>query len=215
MEILYIALGILGAYLIGSIPTAVWYSKAFFNMDVREHGSGNAGATNTLRVMGKKAGAIVMAIDLLKGFLATKSVYILLHYGIISEGKLELWMLVFGLGAALGHIFPAYANFRGGKGVATLLGMILAINLTIALICIATFFIVLIISKYVSLGSMLAALAFPIVFLMPRFKPDEPLAIVFAFALSSIVVITHQKNIRRLINGEENKTIISLKKKKN
>lgn len=214
MDNIYIVLGIIVAYLIGSIPTAVWYSKAFFNLDVRKFGSGNAGATNTLRVLGKKAGMIVMAIDLLKGFIATKGAYFLMQLGVISEGKLELWMLVFGLGAALGHIFPVYAKFKGGKGVATLLGMILAINLTIALICIITFFIVLVISKYVSLGSMLAALAFPIAFLMPKFKPDEPLAIIFAFGLSSIVVITHQKNIRRLINGEENKTIISLKKKK-
>lgn len=214
MDILLIVTGVIFAYLVGSIPTAVWYSRVFFNIDVREFGSGNAGATNTLRVLGKRAGIIVMIVDLLKGFFATWSAHFLLDLNAIAADKLELWMLVLGLAAALGHIFPLYANFRGGKGVATLLGMILAINLTIALICIGVFFIVLIISQYVSLGSMLAALAFPMAFLMPRFKPDEPLTIVFAFALFSIVVITHQKNIIRLINGEENKTKIRLKKKK-
>lgn len=214
MDILLIVTGVIFAYLVGSIPTAVWYSRAFFNIDVREFGSGNAGATNTLRVLGRRAGIIVMIVDLLKGFFATWSAHFLLNLNAIAPDKLELWMLVLGLAAALGHIFPLYANFRGGKGVATLLGMILAINLTIALICIGVFFIVLIISQYVSLGSMLAALAFPMAFLMPRFKPDEPLTIVFAFALFSIVVITHQKNIIRLINGEENKTKIRLKKKK-
>ncbi len=214
MDIIFIIIGLCVAYLVGSVPTAVWYGKAVHGIDIRNYGSGNAGATNTLRTLGKKAGVIVMIVDLLKGFIATSLSKVLLEMGTISADKLELWMLLFGLAAALGHIFPVYANFRGGKGVATLLGMILAINLTIALICIGVFFIVLVVSKYVSLGSMLAALAFPMAFLMPRFKPDEPLTIVFAFALASVVVITHQKNIKRLINGQENKTRIRLKKKR-
>jgi acyl phosphate:glycerol-3-phosphate acyltransferase len=208
MDVLFIIGGLIIAYLVGSIPTAVWYSRAFFGMDVREFGSGNAGATNTLRVLGKKAGAIVMAIDVLKGFLATNGASILVGLNAISADNLELWKLLFGFAAALGHIFPAYAGFRGGKGVATLLGMVLAINLLIALICIAVFFIVLIVSRYVSLGSMLAALAFPIAMLIPRFSPHEPITLIFAFALASIVVLTHQKNIKRLLAGEENKTRI-------
>lgn len=215
MDIILIIAGCIVAYLIGSIPAAVWYGKAAFGVDVRNFGSGNAGATNTFRVLGKGAGAIVMLVDMLKGFAATKSAIFLVELNAISADKVELWMLVFGLSAAIGHIFPLYANFRGGKGVATLLGMILAIHLTIALICIAVFVVVLIISKYVSLGSMLAALAFPLALLSPRFSPDEPLIIIFAFALFSIVVLTHQKNIRRIINGEENKAKIRIIKKKN
>lgn len=214
MDIIFIIIGLVAAYLVGAIPTAIWYGRAVHGIDVRNYGSGNAGATNTLRTLGKKAGVIVMIGDLLKGFLATSISKVLMEMGAISADKLELWMLLFGLAAALGHIFPVYANFRGGKGVATLLGMILAINLNIALICIGVFFIVLVVSKYVSLGSMLAALAFPMAFFMPRYKPDEPLTIVFAFALASVVVITHQKNIKRLINGQENKTRIRLKKKR-
>lgn len=209
---LYLIVAIVIAYLIGSIPTAVWYSKFLFGMDVRDHGSGNAGATNTLRVLGKKAGAIVMTIDVLKGFLATKIAYAIYHMDLIPSDKIELWMLILGFSAALGHIFPLYANFKGGKGVATLLGMIFAVNLLIAAICIGIFVIVLIISKYVSLGSMLAALAFPVALMFPKFNPGEPLAITFAFILAGIVVFTHQKNIKRLLNGEENKTILIKKK---
>lgn len=213
MDVLLIISGLIVAYLLGSIPSAVWYGKVFFGVDVREYGSGNAGATNTLRVLGKKAGVVVMIVDVLKGFLGTSSARILVELNAISSDKLELWMLLFGFSTALGHIFPAYARFKGGKGVATLLGMVLGINLTIALICIGVFFIVLVVSRYVSLGSMLAALAFPIALMLPRFNPDEPLIIVFAFALSAIVVLTHQKNIKRLLNGEENKARLRVLKR--
>ncbi|MBX9851173.1 MAG: glycerol-3-phosphate 1-O-acyltransferase PlsY [Cytophagaceae bacterium] len=213
MEMTFI-LGIIGAYLIGSIPTAVWYGKAFYGIDVRDYGSGNAGATNSFRVLGKKAGVIVMLADILKGWFAAQAAIILYHLGYVAAEDLILYQSAFGIMAVLGHIFPVYAKFKGGKGIATLLGMVLSIHIEAALICMLIFFIVLIISKYVSLGSLLASLAFPLVLLMPRFYPDEPFLIAFGFVIFFIVVITHQKNIVRLIHGEENKAKIRIRKKR-
>ena len=215
MEMMILIAGVIGAYLLGSIPTAVWYGKAFFGIDVREYGSGNAGATNSFRVLGKKAGVIVMIVDVLKGWLAAQSAIILAYYGILKNDEVViLYQSAFGIAAVLGHIFPIYEKFQGGKGIATLLGMVLSIHIEASLVCILVFFIVLIISKYVSLGSMLASLAFPLVLLMPRFYPDEPFLIAFGFVIFFIVVITHQKNIIRLINGEENKAKIRIRRKR-
>ena len=124
-------------------------------------------------------------------------------------------VLLYGMGAVLGHIFPLYANFKGGKGVATLLGMILAINIWAALACIGVFLIVFLISKYVSLGSMIAGLSFPLLLLIPKIYQHSPskTLIGFGFFLFVMLVFTHRKNIRRLIDGEENKANISLGKK--
>jgi glycerol-3-phosphate acyltransferase PlsY len=214
MDMTLFILGIVIAYLIGSIPTAVWYGKIFFGIDVREYGSGNSGATNSFRVMGKKAGIIVMLIDVLKGFLSTQSAVWFFLLGYISSNDMIIYQSAFGIAAVLGHIFPVYAKFKGGKGIATLLGMVLSIHIEAAIVCMLVFLIVLLISKYVSLGSMLAALAFPLVLLMPRFYPEQPFLIAFGFVIFFVVVITHQKNIIRLINGEENKAKISIRKKR-
>lgn len=215
MELLITISVALAAYLTGAIPSAVWLGKSFFGVDVREHGSGNAGATNTFRVLGKKAGIIVMAADILKGSLATSYALILLNLSIIHPDNIVFYKLVLGVIAVLGHIFPVYVNFKGGKGVATLLGMVLAIHLEAALICVLVFLVVFLISKYVSLGSMIAALAFPILLLLPRFSPDEPILIFFGFVLFLLVVLTHQKNIKRILNGEESKMQIRLKRPRN
>ncbi len=208
-----IIFGVIVSYLLGSIPTAVWYGKTFYKLDVRDYGSGNAGATNTFRVLGKKAGSIVMTVDVLKGWLATCGVYIYEHYKVIPTEDAVPYQIAFGVAAVLGHIFPIYEKFKGGKGVATLLGTVLAIHIQAALLCVLVFLIVFIISKYVSLGSLIAALAFPIILLLPRFYPGEPLLIVFGFAIFFVVVITHQKNIIRLLHGEENKAKIRLRRK--
>jgi glycerol-3-phosphate acyltransferase PlsY len=214
MDYIILSAGAVIAYLIGSIPTAVWYGKAFHGIDVRDYGSGNAGATNSFRVLGKKAGLIVMLADLMKGFLPTQIAVYLIEPGFINNDDLIFYQSAFGIGAVLGHIFPVYAGFKGGKGIATLFGMVLSIHVEAAFVCGLIFFIVLLISKYVSLGSMLAALAFPLVLLMPRFYPDEPFLIAFGFVIFFIVVITHQKNIVRLLNGEENKAKIRIRKKR-
>lgn len=215
MTVLFITIGFLIAYMIGSIPTSVWYGNVKFGIDLRNHGSGNAGATNTFRVFGKKAGSFVMAIDIFKGYLATSLVFFLTFYVDFTESQLVQIQLLYGMGAVLGHIFPLYAGFKGGKGVATLLGMILAINIWAALGCVAVFLIVFLISKYVSLGSMLAGLSFPLLLLIPKLYQYSPSKVLigFGFVLFIMLVITHRKNIRRLIDGEENKANISFGKK--
>ncbi len=213
MDLLLIIAGFVMAYLLGSLPTSVWLGEAFFGIDVRDYGSGNAGATNTFRVLGRRAGSIVMLVDILKGWTATSLALLLYFMGVIPFENLLMYKLLFGILSVVGHIFPVYVGFKGGKGVATLLGMVLAIHTEAALLCMLIFFVVLLTSRYVSLGSMIAALAFPILLLLPRFSPDDPMMIVFGFIMFAIVIITHQKNIVRLINGEESRTNIRLRKK--
>lgn len=214
MEIVAIGIGLLLAYLLGSMPTAVWFGKALHGIDVREHGSGNPGATNTFRVLGKRAGTIVMLGDVIKGMAATSLAVILLNMEFIEEQNLVTFKLIMGVVAVIGHIFSVFLNFKGGKGVATLLGMMIAIHYEVALLCIVIFLITLIISKYVSLSSIIGALSFPaLLLLVPRFKTNEPLLVIFGFFLFVIIVWTHHKNIRRMMEGEENKTYL-LKSKK-
>lgn len=203
------------AYLLGSIPTAVWYGRAFFNLDIRQHGSGNAGATNTFRVLGKRAGTVVLLVDALKGYAAASLAFFINTLYPLSAAELLNYQLVFGFLAVLGHLYPLFAQFRGGKGVATLLGMVLAIRPDVAAICIGIWLLVVIASQYVSLGSLLAALAFPVLLLFRVFgQPESPMLIGFGFLVFAIVAITHKKNIGRLLQGSENRTIlIKLKKK--
>jgi glycerol-3-phosphate acyltransferase PlsY len=202
------ALLIVIAYLIGSIPTAVWVSKWFFSIDIREYGSGNAGATNTFRVLGSRWGTFVMIVDVLKGVAAT-SLYILLPYymNMTNEWDRTNFMVGLGLAAVLGHIFPIWANFRGGKGVATLFGMILAIQPVVAVYCVGIFLLVFYLTRFVSLSSILASIAFA-VFILVIFNEKEPLYRAFAIAVALLVVLTHQKNITRLLRGSESKVPI-------
>jgi glycerol-3-phosphate acyltransferase PlsY len=195
-----IAILIILAYLLGSIPTAVWYGKTFHKIDVREHGSGNAGATNTLRVLGNKAGFIVLFIDLLKGYLATN----LSYFTTISNTQdyFNLQMIL-GITAVIGHVLPIFAKFKGGKGIATLLGMAIALNYQIALICIVLFISIVWITKYISVGSMSAGILAAI--LSFYFYPNNIIANVFFCAIAIMVVYTHRANIKRLKAGNENK----------
>jgi glycerol-3-phosphate acyltransferase PlsY len=197
---------IVAAYLIGSIPTSVWISKYFFGIDIRDYGSGNAGATNTYRTLGKKWGTIVMVGDVLKGVAAT-SLYVLLPYYMVNEWERTNFMIGLGLAAVLGHIFPIWADFRGGKGVATLFGMVIAIQPVVALCCVGVFLVVLYLTRFVSLSSILASIAFA-VFILYIFNEKEPLYRIFAIAVALLVVLTHQKNIGRLLRGEESKVPI-------
>jgi acyl phosphate:glycerol-3-phosphate acyltransferase len=194
------------AYCIGSIPTAVWLSKAFFGIDIREYGSGNAGATNTFRILGPRWGTAVMIADVLKGVAAT-SLYVLLPYYMTSEWDRTNFMVGLGLAAVLGHIFPIWADFRGGKGVATLFGMILAIQPLVAVCCVGVFLLVLYLTRFVSLSSILASVAFA-VFILFIFNEKETLYRAFAIAVALLVVLTHQKNISRLLRGSESKVPI-------
>jgi len=207
-----VAVSVVLAYLMGSIPTAVWVGTTYYGIDVRDHGSGNAGATNTFRVLGKRAGIIVMLIDIMKGLAAASLAVLLLNIAAIPMKDLVVLKLILGIVAILGHIFPVYVNFRGGKGVATLFGMAMAIKLPVALICVAIFLIVLLISKYVSLGSILGTLAFPLLLMLPVFSPGEPVLVIFGLVLFALVSYSHKKNIKRILNNEENKTYLFKKK---
>jgi len=204
-------ISLLAAYLLGSIPSAVWIGKYFYNIDVREYGSGNAGATNTIRVLGKKAGIPVLIIDALKGFAAV-SIANLSPYTIGSSQFINL-QLVLGIASLFGHIFPIFASFRGGKGIATLLGITVAVNPLAALISIVIFLVVLLIFHYVSLGSITASIAFPITILF-ILKVQTPSLIIFSILVAIMVIITHQKNIERLLKREEPKAML-FKRKKN
>ena len=193
----------ISAYLLGSIPTAIWLGKAKYGIDVREHGSNNAGATNTFRVLGKKPGVVVLFIDILKGFIA---VFLPFIFGIGEWGSNHLIevQLVAALCAVSGHVLPIFANFRGGKGVATSWGVIVGVHPIAAGMCVAVFLIVFVISKYVSLGAMIAACCFPIL-LAFYFKVDSVWLLSFSVLLSAVVVYVHKKNIGRLLRKEENK----------
>tara|TARA_Y100001978_G_C23702189_1_gene441874 strand:- start:2451 stop:3074 length:624 start_codon:yes stop_codon:yes gene_type:complete len=198
------AIVIFAGYLIGSFPSAVWIGKIFHNLDIREHGSYNAGATNTFRVLGKTWGWFVLGLDVGKGFLAASVPFFLTSWYLGFKDEQLILQLMASFFAILGHVFPIFANFRGGKGVATTLGIILSINLDTALICLGIFLIVFLFSKFVSLGAIVASVFFPVVsfFVM---KEDARIMIIFSILISLIVIFSHKKNIGRLWRGEENK----------
>ena len=195
-------LGLLVAYLVGSIPSAVWVGRTFYNIDVREYGSGNAGATNTFRVLGKKPGIAVLIMDILKGFLAVKLAYIMGDYDSQSPEFIdfELALAVCGI---LGHIFPVFVGFRGGKGVATMLGILIGIHPQAAVICALSFIITLYFSGYVSLSSMISGIVFPIVIMV--FYSTNSSINIFSLAVAILILVTHQRNIERIIRKEESR----------
>ena len=212
--LLFIGLSIL-AYLIGSVPTAVWYGTSFHGIDVRLHGSKNAGATNTFRVLGKGPGFIVFFIDVFKGWTATSLANIIYLDDRIWDYEIVEFKILFGCLAVIGHIYPIFTNFKGGKGVATSLGLGLCMFPAVALICLCLFLIILVVSHYVSLGSILATLAFPLLMFTRWFSPDDYLLIVFGFIAFALVLYTHRKNIIRLFHGEENKIYLFNSNEKN
>jgi acyl phosphate:glycerol-3-phosphate acyltransferase len=194
------------AYFFGSIPTAVWVGKAKYDLDIREHGSKNAGATNTFRVLGKKAGRVVLGIDVLKGAIAVLVPYVFLNYN-FSAPQLTYVQLVASFLAVLGHVFPIFAGFKGGKGVATSLGVIFGLQPVAAGLCLIIFLIVFTVSNYVSLGSICAAISFSITLWLLwifKFSHTVSLPIVGSF-LAMVVIFAHRKNIVRLRDGTESK----------
>ncbi|MGB5007300.1 MAG: glycerol-3-phosphate 1-O-acyltransferase PlsY [Ferruginibacter sp.] len=194
------------SYLIGSIPTALIISRRFFGIDIRDYGSGNMGATNTFRVLGSRYGTMVMVFDILKG-MAAVMLYNFLPFYVNNDLERTNLMLGLGLSAVIGHVFPVFAGFKGGKGVATLLGMVLAIQPVIAVSCIGIFILVLFLTRYVSLSSILAAIALPICVLW-IWNENELLYRVFALIVAILVVVTHQKNIGRILRGVESRVPI-------
>lgn len=198
----FITFGLI-AYLLGSVPTAVWVGRLKYDLDVREHGSKNAGATNTFRVLGKKAGTAVLFVDILKGSLAVLLPFIFLPYGWSNDHLIHL-KISCGILVVLGHIFPIFAQFNGGKGVAASLGVILGVHPLAALICMALFLIVFIATHYVSLGAIIASASFPISIEFLFHNTNISLT-VFSIVLAMAVIILHHNNIKRLIHGEESK----------
>lgn len=198
------------AYLLGSIPSAVWVGKFFFKTDVREYGSGNAGATNTFRVLGPKAGIPVLFLDIAKGWAAVQMATFIGNY-LPGTQQFINFKLVLGVAALLGHIFPVFAGFRGGKGVATLLGILWGVHPPAAVSCMIIFTIVLLITRYVSLSSMITAIAFPFI-IMLVYKETVPSMNIFGMTVAILVLVTHQKNIERLLRGTESKANLFGKK---
>lgn len=194
------------AYFIGSIPTALIISRKFFGVDIREYGSGNMGATNTFRVLGSKYGTIVMIFDILKGMFAV-ALYNFLPYYHTNEWDRTNLMVGLGLAAVVGHIFPAFAQFKGGKGVATLFGMLLAVQPVIAISCVGVFLLVLFLTRYVSLSSILAGIFLPICVLW-IWNDDVLIYRIFAVLVACLIILTHQKNIMKILKGNENRVPI-------
>jgi len=198
-----------GAYLLGSIPTAVWWGKRYYGIDVREFGSGNSGATNTFRVLGKKAGIPVLVIDIFKGTVAV----LLAHFAPFVFDTNEFVNLELGLGIAvlIGHVFPLFAGFRGGKGVATILGVVICLTPITSLLVLLVFMIVLLSTRYVSLSSMTAGLSFPF-FLNIVLKNQNQILLLFSVFVAILLIITHKKNISRLLKKQECKVDLFIKK---
>lgn len=188
------------AYIIGSIPSGLWVGKLFYNTDIREHGSGNLGGTNTFRTLGKKAGLVVTIMDILKGTAAT-----LLGYLAVFETA-NVHPLILGIIAVIGHMFPIFAKFKGGKAVATSGGILLAYNWPLFVLLIVGFFIILKITKMVSLTSMILAviaLIYSIVYYFTAAK-DWPL-IAMLVLIAVFIFYRHRTNIQRIKNGTEPK----------
>ena len=211
------------SYLVGSIPTSIIVSKISKGIDIRDYGSGNAGGTNVMRVLGWKQGALVILLDALKGVIVV--VFIArLQYGSMPFANLTpfddltLIQIIAGISAVIGHIWTVFAGFRGGKGIATALGMLLMISTVDMLIAIGVFVIVVTISRYVSLGSILGAIAVPLALVVREniFNVNVPgynTLLPFVVGLSLLVIFTHRRNVVRLLNGSESKISFSKKKK--
>ncbi len=211
--LLVIFLSIL-SYILGSIPTALWYGEKYHQADIRTLGSGNAGATNTFRVFGKKAGIIVLMIDAIKGFFASSQAAILYYFGFIDWETCVALKIIFGFLAIIGHLLPIFCDFKGGKGVATLLGMALCLHPSAAILSILLFLIVFGISHYVSLASIVGSFSFPILMIFKAFGEELPISIIFGFFVNLLVIYTHRKNIQRIIKGTENRMYLFPRKRK-
>lgn len=203
MNIIRSVSALLLAYLAGSVPTSVWAGRLFHGIDVREHGSGNAGATNTIRVLGWKTGIPVLLIDMGKGLLAAMLPKIL-HAAPPGSDIMLALMIVTGTAAIVGHVYPVYVGFRGGKGVATTFGVLMALQPWLTLTCAGVFLIVLLITGYVSLGSITAGIMFPVL-LFTLFRTQSLLLQIFAVVIAIGLILTHSANIGRLMRGEEKK----------
>ena len=204
MSAVYVLVGLV-AYLLGSINFAIIFSKKFAGFDVREKGSKNAGTTNVLRTVGKKAAALTLLFDILKGVVAV--LFASIAANIWNEADTEVLKYLAGLFAIIGHTLPIYYGFKGGKGVATSLGVLLVVNPQIGIICLVFALIIMIATRLVSLGSILAATLFPV---LTVFMTENSGAKIISILIGLLVIFNHRSNIKRLKEGTENK--LSFKK---
>lgn len=211
MEMLLLFVGFIIAYLLGSIPTAVWVGKWFYGIDIRKKGSGNAGATNVIRVLGWKAGIPVFLLDIFKGYFAVWLMTFFIPETFSTDIGIYLQILA-GIIAVVGHALPVLANFKGGKGVATLFGAGIALYGWAILVPLFVFIIVIAITKYVSLGSIFGAISFPIAVIF-GFQIIHPGLIGLSLFAALFIIWTHRKNIGRLLKGEENRFTFKKKNK--
>ena len=211
MNHIYLVLEILLAYLIGSIPSAVWIGKLFYSTDVRQHGSGNAGATNVIRVLGYKAGIPVLLVDVFKGWAAVQVIFLFPHPG-LSEDFITYVRICMAFAAVMGHVFPVFAGFKGGKGVGTLAGVAIALYPSALLVILILFILILLLTRYVSLASIFCGFCFPFIVIFIT-RVQHAGLIILAILVAIFIPFTHIKNIKRLIRGEENKFDFRRKKK--
>jgi acyl phosphate:glycerol-3-phosphate acyltransferase len=212
VNITYTIIALAIAYLLGSIPAAVWIGKKFHNIDVRDHGSGNAGTTNVIRVLGWKTGIPVLIIDIGKSWIATM-MPLFLNLAEPGSSLLTNLQILTGITAIIGHIFPVLAGFRGGKGVASIFGVLLALQPLLTLGCFGVFLVILALTGIVSISSMSAGVAFPVL-LFAFFDTPSVIFKIFSVVMAIALLITHRKNIARLLKGEETKLIKFGKKNK-
>ncbi|HLO90563.1 MAG TPA: glycerol-3-phosphate 1-O-acyltransferase PlsY [Lentimicrobium sp.] len=195
--------GILTAYLLGSIPTAVIVGKVFYGIDIRTVGSGNAGATNTIRTLGMKAGIPVLLFDVFKSFAAV-NLSLFLTSALFSPNQLEIYKIILGSAAVLGHVFPVFASFKGGKGVATIVGMLIALYPMTFLVILGCFILLMIFTKIVSVSSIVCSILFPLIEVF-IFHETRPPLVVLAVTVAIFIPYTHRENIKRLMAGTEKK----------
>jgi glycerol-3-phosphate acyltransferase PlsY len=208
---------VLLSYLVGSIPTSILFSKVLHGIDIRNHGSGNAGGTNVMRVIGWKAGAVVILIDILKGYIATMVITKLMYGGLpfINRTPFEditVVRIIAGCAAILGHIFTAFSSFRGGKGIATAGGVLVGLATIEVIMAVSVFAVVFLLSRYVSLSSISAAISFPLAMLARHTIFHAELEgyhtlIFFSIGISLLLIYTHRSNIKRLLAGTEHRLI--------
>lgn len=203
------------SYLVGSIPSSIWVGKIVKGVDIRDHGSGNAGATNTFRLLGWKPGVIVLLLDFLKGFASSFWISTLAYS--IASGPVALFSfwevdaflkITCGVVAVIGHMFPIYANFEGGKGMAAAAGMLCGIEPISVAITAVVFLTVMLVSRFVSLASLISAFIYPLILVVMRYIFEWPIdgsILIFAGMVGLGIIIKHKGNIRRLMKGEENR----------
>ena len=209
MDYIQILLCTIVAYLIGAIPSSVWISKLYYGIDIRDHGSGTASHTNVHRILGRRSGLMVRLIDVLKGFFAANLAMFVHHkYGIFSDMEFPILMMTFGLSAIMGHIFPIFAGFRGGKGYHVTLGIIIAISPLASLVSVSISALIFLLFRYPNLGYVAGGLAIPVFVIASRHIYTNGMYIptlIFSLCLSLVLLMTHRSDLRLILKGEEDR----------